>query len=117
MTLKTFQKLLQKINPRLRLRYRGNTDIGGVFVGKSGKSGFIVRLTAGDITLYGARGDVVDEWGDVINVITKRSRLSVVNRLRKSGWINNHKQISMLCHGIKYLDSEVKGLMRRPQDA
>lgn len=103
MTLGKFQRLLKLIHPKLRIRQRGYGDIGGLFVGLSGKSGYIARITKGELQLHGYRFQVVDPSNNLRTVnaggIQKRGRKTLINLLRNWRWIKNHYQVSMLLHG------------------
>lgn len=108
MTLARFQYLLKKINPKLRIRTRGVGDVGGIFVGISGKSGYIARVTKGELGLSGYRMEIVDPTAakaGVINIkrgkIVKRGRKTLVMLLRNWRWIKNNKQASMLLWGVE----------------
>lgn len=104
MTLGRFQRLLTKVNPKLRLRYRNYGDIVGLFSGKSGKSGYILRMTKGEFTLSGYREMIVDPANNMQLAqgnIKKRGRKTVVNILRNYRWIKNHHQRTMLIYGIE----------------
>lgn len=115
MTLQKFQQLLQRINPNLRLRHRRTGDVVGLFVGYSGKSGYICRLSKGELHLNGFRLYFKDEQGKPTSRISKRGRKTVINLLRNYRWINNHYQRSMLTHGIEYPDHLVKGIAGKDQ--
>lgn len=121
MTLEKFQRLLRKIDPRLRVRRRGSgNDVVGLFVGYSGKSGYICRLSQGELHLNGYRWAVVDPDNPMKMLegrIKKRGRKTVVNLLRNYRWVTNHKQRSMLTWGIEYPDSDVRGLTGKDQYA
>lgn len=113
MTLSRFQKLLNKIDPRLKVRTRGQGDAGGVFVGTTGKAGYICRLSKGELHLNGFRWalpDPEDKTKMVPGRIKKRGRKTVINLLRNYRWVQNHRQRSMLTWGIEYPDEQVKGL-------
>ncbi len=108
MTLQRFQYLLKKVNPRLRVRIRGYGDIAGLFAGVSGKSGYIARLTKGELTLVGYRIKVLDPTAakaGVLNYtrgkIMKRGRKTLVTLLRSWRWIKTPAQASMLLWGIE----------------
>lgn len=106
MTLSKFQRLLKKIHPSLRVRQRNVNDQAGIFVGLSGKGGYICRLTQGELNLGGYRIHIkktMDFTGNpVLSVIKKRGRKTVINLLRNYRWIKTRKQISMLLWGIEY---------------
>jgi len=102
MTLSKFQRLLKKINPKLRIRQRGWGDCGGIFAGISGKSGFIVRISKGELQLRGYRYELVDPKNPFQTLpgrIRKRGRATLVIILKNWRWIKNHKQKSMLLWG------------------
>ncbi len=104
MTLGKFQRLLKKVNPKLRIRQKGWGDAGGVFVGLSGKTGYIIRISKGEFNLRGYRMAVVDPKNKmrlVPGIIKKRGRMTVVRILRNYRWIKNHRQISMLAWGVE----------------
>ncbi len=109
MTLTQFQKLLNKIDPRLRIRHKKVGDVNGLFVGISGKGGYICRLTKGEFHATGFRMVYTDEEGNQTSRIKKRGRKTVINLLRNYRWLTNHKQRTMLLHGIEYPDEEVRG--------
>lgn len=115
MTLQKFQQLLKRINPNLRLRHRRTGDVVGLFVGYSGKSGYICRLSKGELHLNGFRLYFKDEQGKPTSRISKRGRKTVINLLRNYRWINNHYQRSMLTYGIEYPDHLIKNLAGRDQ--
>ena len=103
MTLSRFQYLLKKVNPKLRIRQRGYGDVGGIFVGLSGKSGYIARITKGELHLNGFRWEVVDpndKMRTIPGKIQKRGRKTLVRLLKNWRWVKNHQQISMLTWGI-----------------
>lgn len=113
MTIAKFQKLLKKINPRLRIRQRGVGDVAGVFVGHSGKGGYICRMNKGELTMDGYRWMVRDPSNPMRYIpgrIKKRGRKTIINLLRNYRWVTNHKQRSMLTWGIEYSDDKVKGI-------
>jgi len=115
MTLAKFQRLLKKIDPKLRVRIRGTADIAGLFVGVGGKGGYIMRLTKGELHLNGYRNVIVGQDGMTFRngYIKKRGRKTVINKLRNFRWLTNHKQVTMLTYGIEYPDAEVRGITRR----
>lgn len=100
MTLRHFEKLLKKVSPKLMLRYRNYGDIVGLFAGKSGKTGYILRMTKGEFNLAGYRAAVynqTDLFAPPLNGnIKKRGRKTVINILRNYRWIKSHRQTSML---------------------
>lgn len=105
MTLSRFNKLLKKVNPKLRVRVRGYGDIVGVFAGLSGKSGYICRMTKGELTLAGYRELIVDPTNKMQlkqGIIKKRGRKTVINLLKSWRWVKNHRQTSMLLWGIEH---------------
>lgn len=113
MTLERFQFLLQKIDPSLQIRQAKHGDVAGLFVGKSGKTGYITRLTKGELLVDGYRynyPDPQDPRKMVRGPIQKRGRRTVINLLKKYRWVTTLKQECMLLHGIEYPDHEVKGL-------
>lgn len=113
MTLQKFQKLLTKIDPRLKLRMRGIADIAGLFIGTTGRQGYICRMTKGELHLDGYRLNFKnpDNMAEVkASVIVKRGRKTVINLLRNYRWVTKHKQRTMLTYGINYPDEEVRGL-------
>lgn len=104
MTLSKFQRLLKKANPKLRIRIAGLGDRGGIFAGKFGKSGYIIRLSKGELHLMGYRHELVDPTNPMRIVqgrIRKRGRKTLVMILRNWGHITNHKDVSMLLWGIE----------------
>lgn len=104
MTLGRFQSLLKRINPKLRVRQRGYGDVGGLFVGLGGKSGYIARITKGDLTMKGYREAIVDPHNRMRLIegrIKKRGRVTLVNILRNYRWAKTHQQRSMLLFGIE----------------
>lgn len=103
MTLAKFQRLLRKVNPKLTIRIRGREDCGGIFAGRFGKSGYIARLSKGELHLRGFRYAVVDPQNPMrllSGKIRKRGRKTLIILLRDRRWIKNHKQVSMLLWGI-----------------
>jgi len=115
MTLHHFQQLLKKINPNLRIRQRRSGDVVGLFVGYSGKSGYICRLSKGELHLNGFRYYYKDEDGTPTSRIQKRGRKTVINLMRNYRWINNHYQRTMLTYGIEYPDHLIKDLTGKDQ--
>lgn len=110
MTIARFQSLLKKINPNLIVRHRGVGDIEGIFKGKSGKGGYIVRMSKGELHIHGFRYRYQDPDNPMKMIdgpIKKRGRKTVINQLRRFGWITNHKQNTMLLYGIDYSDEEI----------
>lgn len=104
MTLKRFETLLRDINPRLRVRQRGYGDVGGLFVGLSGKTGYIARFTKGELTLHGYRTEIVDPTNPLHykqGVIKKRGRKTLLMLLRNYRWVENHKDRSRILWGLK----------------
>jgi hypothetical protein len=102
MTLGKFERLLKKINPKLKIRQRGFGDVGGIFVGLNGKSGYIARLSKGELQLRGFRYELVNPTNPFMNLqgkIKKRGRVTLINLLQNYRWIKNHKQRSMLLWG------------------
>lgn len=116
MTISQFSRQLQKIDPRLRIRIRGYGDIAGLFVGKSGKGGYIARLTKGEFNINGYR-EVRYEDGEELSQIKKRGRKTTVNKLRKFRWVTNYKQRTALTYGVNYPEEELRGITRRSKDA
>ena len=103
MTLQRFQELLKKVDPRLRIRQRGWGDVAGLFAGLSGKSGYICRLTKGELHLQGFRWMVVDKKNKMRLVpgrIQKRGRATIVRLLKSWRWIKNEREKAMLMWGI-----------------
>lgn len=96
MTLTKFELLLKNINPRLRIRHRGNGDVAGVYLGMSPRSGYICRLTKGEIEL--------DSYNNpppgMHRAIRKRGRMAVITQLKKHRLIKNHSQVSTLLWGL-----------------
>lgn len=79
-------------------------DVAGIFAGKSGKSGYIARMTKGELTLHGYREVVYDPMSPLSTMegkIKKRGRKTLIKLLQNYRWIKNHKQISKLTWGIK----------------
>lgn len=113
MTLQQFQALLKRIDPKLRLRIRRHGDIVGLFVGYSGKSGYICRMSKGELHLTGFSYYYKNEDGEIVSRIAKRGRKTVINLLRNYRWVTNHYQRSMLLWGIDYPDELVAGLTNR----
>ena len=112
MTLSRFEYLLKKIDPRLCVRQSRLPDVAGLFVGMSGKTGYICRLTQGELNLHGYRmqyTDPKDISKKSLSVIKKRGRVSVVKLLRKYRWITKPEQETMLMYGIEYPDHVVRG--------
>lgn len=104
-TLKKFERLLKGINPKLRVRQRGFDDVGGLFVGLSGKGGYIARITKGELHLNGYRFRFSDPTriGEYTQGnIQKRGRKTLVNLLRNYRWITKKEHISSLTWGIDY---------------
>lgn len=105
MTLGRFEYLLKQVNPRLRVRQRRYGDVGGIFVGMSGKGGYIARITKGELTMNGYRQKIVSPTNkmDMIDkgIIKKRGRKTLINLLRNYRWIKNHKDRTMLAYGVE----------------
>ena len=102
MTLAKFQKLLKKVNPRLRVRQRRYGDLGGIFVGLSGKGGYIARITKGQLQLNGYRETRVDTENKMKlkqGPIKKRGRKTLINLLRNYRWVTTMRERSMLLWG------------------
>ena len=113
MTLQKFQRLLTKIDPRLKIRIRHVGDVAGLFVGTTGRGGYICRLTKGELHLNGYRYMVQDPDNTMRLTqgrIKKRGRKTIVQLLKNYRWITNHKQVSMLMWGLDYPNEQVKGL-------
>lgn len=103
MTLSRFNKLLKLVHPSLRIRQRSFGDIGGIFVGLSGKAGYIARITKGELTLNGYRMMKVDPTNPLLmkqGKIQKRGRKTLINILRNYRWVKTHQQRTMLTLGI-----------------
>lgn len=112
MTLSRFQYLLNKIDPRLRIKQSKIPNVAGLFVGLSGKSGYITRMTTGELLMDGFRyhyPDPEDPMKMVAGPIQKRGRRTVINLLKKYRWVTTVKQESMLLYGIDYPTEEVRG--------
>jgi hypothetical protein len=105
MTLKRFETLLKTINPNLRVRQRPSYgDNGGIFVKGSGTSGYISRITLGELSLAGYRHIIRDPNNLLLTqqgAIRKRGRKTLINLLRSYRWIKTHKQRSMLAWGLE----------------
>ena len=102
MTLDKFQRLLKKVNPKLKIRQRGFGDVVGIFAGVNGRSGYIARLGKGELQLRGFRYELVNPNNPFQNLqgkIKKRGRVTLINLLQNYRWIKNHKQRSMLLWG------------------
>lgn len=113
MTIGKFRSLLKKIDPRLTLRVRGKGDVVGVFIGTTGRAGYICRFSRGEITLNGYRWAMPDPqnpFNKLQGRIKKRGRKTVINLLRNYRWVQNHHQRTMLTYGIEYPDELVRGL-------
>jgi hypothetical protein len=85
MTLQRFRELLERIDPRLKVRVRGKGDIVGVFAGVSGRAGYICRLSKGELHMNGFRFMLPDPDHNLRMVqgpIQKRGRKTVINLLR-----------------------------------
>lgn len=115
MTIRRFQELLKRINPKLRVRQRHFGNVAGLFTGYSGRSGYICRMSKGEFHLNGYRIYSKDEGGKLMSRIQGRGRKTVINLLRNYRWITNHKQRTMLTYGIEYPEREVKGLSGKDQ--
>lgn len=101
MTLQKFAATLKKINPKLRLKVRGNGDIIGLFGGLNGAN-YICRLTKGELTTDGYRHILHDSNNlseTRVGPIKKRGRKTVINLLRNYRWLTHHKQRSALMWG------------------
>lgn len=94
MTLSKFQKLLKQIHPSLRLRQRRYGDIVGLYAG----SGYICRLTKGELATQGYKLQFRDpkNLSSTFQMIAKRGRKTVINILRNYRWVKNHRQRSLL---------------------
>jgi len=104
MTLRRFQKYLKQVNPKLRIRQRGYGDIVGLFAGLSGKSGYICRMSKGELHLSGWRQEIVDPEHPMLTTrgnIAKRGRKTVIMLLKDWRWVKTHKQKSLLLWGLK----------------
>jgi hypothetical protein len=104
MTLQQFKNYLKKINPDIVVRQRGYGDIGGIFVKKWGRNGYVARITRGELTMNGYRTMMVDPSNplkEVQGIIQKRGRKTLINLLRNRRLIKGHKAISILSYGIK----------------
>src|SRR5574343_916473 len=111
MTIARFQKLLKKIDPRLRVRIKAGRDDAGIFFGSIGQRGYICRISKGELQLDGMRlytPDPDNPFRMKRGHILKRGRISTTNLLRQFRWITNHKQRSMLLWGIDYPDKEMR---------
>lgn len=100
MTLRRFQQLLKKANPKLRLKVRGYGDIVGLY----GSYHYILRMTKGELHLNGHRLGLPnpdDPTKPVQGMIQKRGRKTIINILRNHRWITNHRQRTMLLWGIE----------------
>lgn len=99
MTLKRFEQLLQKANPRLRIADRAYGDILGLYFGPH----YILRMTKGELQMNGYRYQIIDRNNvtQYINGnIQKRGRKHILNIL----WNHRHityKQRSQILWGIK----------------
>lgn len=103
MTLQRFNQLLKLVNPRLRVRQRGYGDIGGIFVGLAGRTGYIARITKGELTMNGYKVSKVDPTNPFHmkeGRIKKRGRKTLVNLLKNYRWVTTHQQRTMLTLGI-----------------
>lgn len=107
MTPQKLQRILTKINPKLRLRRRfdkGGGDVVGVFVGMSGKSGYLLRMNKGDVPLTGHRFKYHDPQrlgSYTYGRIQKRGRKTVVTLLKNYGWIKTQAQRSAVLWGLE----------------
>lgn len=100
MTLGRFQKLLKKVHPRLKLKYRGYGDIIGLY----GAHAYILRMTKGEFNFNGWRLQLPnpeDPLNPIQGRIMKRGRKTVVNILRSHRWATNHRDRTMLLYGIE----------------
>lgn len=100
MTLKTFEKRLKAINPRLKLKVRHYGDIIGLYVGYN----YVLRMTKGELQMNGYRLQMPnpnDPFHPITGNIVKRGRKTIVNILRSHGWVPNHRDRSKLVLGIK----------------
>jgi len=103
MTIKRFETLLKRVNPKLRIRQKGFGDVGGIFVGLSGKTGYIARMSKGELHMNGFRHVLVDPenpMGQKDGFIKKRGRKTLIMLMRNWRWIKTHKQKSMLMYGL-----------------
>lgn len=81
MTLSSFEKILQAIDPELNIRVRGTGDVGGIFK----QNRYILRITKGELNLNGYRTTYYDEDGKQLQSrITKRGRKTIVKLLEKN---------------------------------
>lgn len=87
----------------------------GIFVGLSGRAGYICRMSKGEFHLNGFRTFYKDENGNTVSRIQQRGRKTVINLLRNYRWLTNHKQKTMLTYGVEYPDSEVLGFTGKDQ--
>lgn len=82
MRLADFEHSLQKINPDLRIRYRGDSkytqDVAGVFY----RDSYLLRLSKPDIQLYTYRRK---------NGKKVRGRMQALFMLRNMGWITTRQ--------------------------
>ena len=60
MTLWKFRRLLKKIDPDIRIRVAGVGDKIGIFSGRFGRSGYIMRMSKGELNLHGYRHQIID---------------------------------------------------------
>lgn len=71
----------------------------------SGKSGYIARITKGELHMDGYRMQYTnpkDPFQKVNGIIKKRGRKTLINLLRNWRWVKTHRQRSMLLWGIEY---------------
>lgn len=94
MTLGQFERQLKKISPKLRIRQRGYGDIVGLY----GGSGYICRLTKGELNMNGYKTvNMNPDTGEQMGAtITKRGRKTVLNLLRNFRWINARQRSQII---------------------
>lgn len=100
MTLKQFERRLQKVNPLLHLKHRAFGDIVGLYAGPN----YICRLTKGELATNGyriQRVDPQDPLSQMTGSIKKRGRKTVINLLRNYRWVTTLRQRSYLMGYIK----------------
>lgn len=93
MTLEKFQRLLSRANSKLKVRMRGDWygDCGGLFTGIFGRSGYIARMSKGELQMHGYRFQVVDPRNPMRLVnghIQKRGRRTLVEILKNYRWLS-----------------------------
>jgi len=99
MTLQKFEEQLKKFNPRLRVRQRGCGDVVSVY----GGTGYICRLTKGELQMNGYRiDDFNPNTGEVMGKhIVKRGRKTTLNLLRSWRWITSLERTQILWGNLK----------------